>query len=176
MKPPVMIDAGPLIALFDRDEAPHEATRATLSTISDRLFTTGGSLEEPGAPAGGPCQESKPALQATNGSDQGKKWRATVPVLVEAAHLLQPSTPGGRALRDFVLRGAVAVWYLSSATLTRCFALMEQYADQPMDLADASLVVAAERLRTSRIFTLDRKHFSAYRIRRGHRLLPFELV
>ncbi len=134
-----MIDAGPLIALFDRTEAPHVAARATLSTISDRLFTT-------------------------------------VPVLVEAAHLLQPSTPGGRALRDFVLRGAVAIWYLSSATLTRCFALMEQYADQPMDLADASLVVAAERLRTSRIFTLDRKHFSAYRIRRGHRLLPFELV
>ncbi len=37
----------------------------------------GGSLEEPGAPAGGPCRESKAALQATNGSDQGKKWQAT---------------------------------------------------------------------------------------------------
>ncbi|ETX06452.1 hypothetical protein [Candidatus Entotheonella palauensis] len=40
---------------------------------------------------------------------------------------------------------------------------MQQYHDAPMDLADASLVAAAEQLRLRRIFSLDR-HFHAYRI------------
>jgi uncharacterized protein len=34
--------------------------------------------------------------------------------------------------------------------------LMEQYRDLPMDLADSSLVAAAETLNQKRIFTLDR--------------------
>ena len=41
--------------------------------------------------------------------------------------------------------------------------LMEQYQDTPMDLADASLVVAAEVLNLTRIFTLD-SDFYVYRI------------
>ena len=41
--------------------------------------------------------------------------------------------------------------------------LMEQYRDTPMDLADASLVVAAETLRLTRIFTLD-SDFYVYRL------------
>jgi uncharacterized protein len=50
--------------------------------------------------------------------------------------------------------------------------LMRQYRDTPMDLADASLVVAAERLNLHRIFTLD-SHFYAYRINGTH---SFEVV
>jgi hypothetical protein len=49
---------------------------------------------------------------------------------------------------------------------------MQQYQDAPMDLADASLVAAAERLQLRRIFTLDR-HFYAYRIDEKH---PFDVV
>jgi predicted nucleic acid-binding protein len=45
-----------------------------------------------------------------------------------------------------------------------------------MDLADASLVAAAERLGADRVLTLDRRDFENYRIRRGHRLLPFQVV
>jgi hypothetical protein len=37
----------------------------------------------------------------------------------------------------------------------RMRALMEQYRDRPMDLADASLVAAAEALTERRIFTID---------------------
>ena len=44
--------------------------------------------------------------------------------------------------------------------------LLEQYRDTPMDLADASLVVAAETLGGRRVFTLDR-HFYAYRLADG---------
>jgi len=43
---------------------------------------------------------------------------------------------------------------------------MRRYADLPMDLADATLVVLAERLRTPWIFTLDRRDFSVYRVGR----------
>jgi hypothetical protein len=43
---------------------------------------------------------------------------------------------------------------------------MQQYSDTPMDLADASLVAAAERLGMRRIFTVDH-HFRIYRLRGG---------
>jgi uncharacterized protein len=54
----------------------------------------------------------------------------------------------------------------------RACALMRQYADVPMDFADASLVVAAETLGINRIITFDR-HFKAYRIN-GHGI--FDIV
>jgi len=47
--------------------------------------------------------------------------------------------------------------------------LMEKYRDLPMDLADAALVRVAERDALTRIFTLDRKHFSVYRAGRRRR-------
>lgn len=42
-----------------------------------------------------------------------------------------------------------------------------------MDYADATLVVMAERLGTTSVFTLDRRDFGAYRAgRRGFDVLP----
>ncbi len=67
-------------------------------------------------------------------------------------------------------------WHFDDNALARSFELMERYADHPMDLADASLITAAETLRTRRIFTVDRRDFSAYRIRRGHRHQTVEIV
>lgn len=60
--------------------------------------------------------------------------------------------------------------------LTRCFELMEVYADHPMDLADASLVAAGEVLGTRKVFTIDRRDFETYRVRRGYRHYPMELI
>jgi predicted nucleic acid-binding protein len=40
---------------------------------------------------------------------------------------------------------------------------MRQYHDTPMDLADASVVAAAERLGLRQVFALD-SHFRVYRI------------
>jgi predicted nucleic acid-binding protein len=54
-------------------------------------------------------------------------------------------------------------------SLTRAFERMELYADHPMDLADASLVTAAEVIGTRRVFTIDRDDFETYNVRRGHR-------
>lgn len=38
-----------------------------------------------------------------------------------------------------------------------------------------SLVVTAEQLETFKIFTIDRRHFETYRVRRGHRHYPIEI-
>jgi predicted nucleic acid-binding protein len=93
----------------------------------------------------------------------------TVPVLTEAFHILDPASRGSFALRAFVSKRGLSVWWLDPSSCRRAFELMERYADHPMDLADASLIVAAESLGTRRIFSLDRRDFRAYRVRRGHR-------
>lgn len=100
----------------------------------------------------------------------------TVPVLTEAFHMLAPGSRGAKNLRDFISRRGAAVWFLDTAALLRAFELMERYADQPMDLADASLIVAGEALATTRIFTIDRTDFETYRIRRGHRSVRVEII
>ena len=41
--------------------------------------------------------------------------------------------------------------------------LMQKYADLPMDLADASLVILAEELGHGRILSTDQRDFKAYR-------------
>jgi predicted nucleic acid-binding protein len=55
---------------------------------------------------------------------------------------------------------------LTAEEVDRMALLMEKYRDRPMDLADASLIVAAERLGTRYIFTLDRD-FHIYRLSDG---------
>lgn len=100
----------------------------------------------------------------------------TVPVLTEVFHLLTPSSQGSERVRDFVTTGGCGVFFLDDAGIERAFALMRKYADLPMDLADASIIVAAERLDTRRVFTLDRNDFATYRIKKGHHDEPVEIV
>lgn len=47
-----------------------------------------------------------------------------------------------------------------AGTLTK---LMQKYAELPMDLADASLVILAEHLDHGRIFSTDERDFRTYR-------------
>jgi hypothetical protein len=100
----------------------------------------------------------------------------TIPVLAEAFHMLSPSSQGADRLRDFIARGGATVWFFDMPALLRAFELMEQYADHPMDLADASLIVAAESLATTRVFTIDRADFETYRVRRGYRSVRIDIV
>ena len=55
------------------------------------------------------------------------------------------------------------VWFLDGQTFERV-RVMVQYADAPMDLVDASLVVATESLDLRKLFTVDGHDFSTYRI------------
>jgi predicted nucleic acid-binding protein len=100
----------------------------------------------------------------------------TTPVLTEAFHMLDPQSIGSDRLRAFVAKGGLSIWFLDRQRLSRAFELMEAYADHPMDLADASLIVAAEALGTQKVLTLDRRDFETYRIRKGHRHLPVRIV
>ena len=45
--------------------------------------------------------------------------------------------------------------------------LMERYQDTPMDFADATLVLLADTLGVTDVFTLDRRGFSTYRTVKG---------
>ena len=102
--------------------------------------------------------------------------RTTVPVMTEAFHMLTPHSRGSANLREFVLRGGLSMWFFDRVTLTRAFELMETYSDHPMDLADASIVVAAEAIEARKVFTIDRQDFETYRVRRGHRHYQLEMV
>ena len=102
--------------------------------------------------------------------------QTTIPVITEAFHMLSPGSQGSDRLRDFISLGGLSISFMDTLSLQRAFELMEQYADHPMDLADASLIVAAEELKTRKIFTIDRDDFATYRIRRGHRYYGVDII
>ena len=135
----ILVDTGPLIALFDPLDSAHARCADTLSAIREPIATT-------------------------------------VPVLTEAFHLLRPASTGAARLMDFVAASGLRVLFLDNAGLLRAFELMAQYADAPMDLADASLVAVAEARKLSTIFTIDRKDFDVYRLKRGHRFVSFTVM
>jgi hypothetical protein len=74
---------------------------------------------------------------------------------------------------ELALGSANAVVMISPANWHKKYAMCRLGVN---DLADASLVVAAESLGTRKVFTADRKHFETYRVRRGHRHYPIEIV
>ena len=94
---------------------------------------------------------------------------STEAVLTEATHLLGRVRGGRQACVDFFLAGGVMLVPSTAGTLRRARQLLEEYADLPMDYADATLVVLAEELGTNIVFTTDRRDFGVYRIKRRQR-------
>ncbi len=135
----ILVDTGPLVALFDPRDGQHRLCRETLRGLKASLCTT-------------------------------------VPVLVETFHMLTPDSQGSNRLRDFLRKQGLQVWFLDEPAMGRALDLMDRYADHPMDLADASLIVAAEVLDVRRIFTLDRGDFSTYRVSRGKHQVALEII
>lgn len=97
----------------------------------------------------------------------------TYPVLVETVHLLfaRIGVPLTLAWLETVQSQGMSVFNLEPAHLPDMTRLMRQYADLPMDLADASLVVLAEHLGHGRIVSTDQRDFHAYRWKNHH---PFK--
>lgn len=135
----ILVDTGPLVALFDPREEQHGSCRQTLASV--RLPTV-----------------------------------TTLPVLTEAFHIPGPESRGSEALRSFIAEGGMSVHFGAHEETMRAFKSKGAYRDHSMDLADASVIAAAETLGTRRIFTLDRNDFEAYRIKRGHRCYPVEII
>ena len=92
-------------------------------------------------------------------------WVTTWPVLAEACHVIgrQLGSDIAAALMDDVAEGNLLVWTPMHEQLARIPVLMRRYANLPMDLADASLVLLAEHLGHGRILSTDQRDFGAYR-------------
>lgn len=90
----------------------------------------------------------------------------TYPVITEVCHLLLKR----RVIKTMLAfmtsyrRDAFSVFQIDATKdRQRIVALMQQYADLPMDFADASLVLLAEHLGHGRILSTDRRDFHTYR-------------
>lgn len=131
-----LTDAGPLIALVNRNDPHHAACMAVLAS-------------RPRAP-----------LVTT--------W----PCFTEAMYLLfrAGGYPAQEVLWRIVAAGRLALHDLSPLELARSAELMAKYRDRPMDLADATLVAAAESRSDQTVFTLD-SDFQMYRFADGSSLL-----
>jgi predicted nucleic acid-binding protein len=83
----------------------------------------------------------------------------------EAMYLLTRAggSQGYRALWRLVDTDRLQIADLPPSAVKRSARLMDQYADTPMDLADATLVALAEEFGQRRIFTLD-DDFDVYRL------------
>jgi predicted nucleic acid-binding protein len=89
----------------------------------------------------------------------------TYPVLVESVHLMIKRIGVEKTLSwmGALTEQGVGVFTMTADHLPRLGALMRQYRDLPMDLADASLVLLAEELGEGRIVSSDERDFHAYR-------------
>lgn len=89
----------------------------------------------------------------------------TYPVLVETIHLLfnRVGVPMTLSWLEIIQIQGMRLFSLEPLHLSRMTELMRQYANLPMDLADASLVVLAEHLGDGRIVSTDARDFHAYR-------------
>ena len=132
----ILIDTGPIVALFDKNDNYHDKCLSLLKTIKEPLITT-------------------------------------MPVLTEAFYLLGFSWQVQDALWELVNQGGIQIYDLKGEQFKRCRELMKKYKDLPMDIADATIVSAAETVNISTIFTID-KDFRVYRTKQGKnfRLVP----
>ncbi len=133
----ILIDTGPIVAFFDKDDRNHALCVEILKEIREPLVTT---------------------------------W----PVITECFYLLNFSWEVQDSLWLFIQRGGIEIYSLEKELVSRCRELMKQYRDLPMDLADGTLVALADALGVPKIFTLDRKDFSVYRLKQKKRfaLIP----
>lgn len=123
---PIVMDAGPLIALMNAGDDAHKLCVAWLETVNTRRIVV------PVPVLTEVCQ-----VVASRGGAHGE---AQFLEMLADSDQFSLYTPGRDALR----RMAVVV---------------RQYGDFPLEVADASVIVAAENLRTAEVATLDRRHF-----------------
>lgn len=89
----------------------------------------------------------------------------TWPVLTEIWHLA-PEHTQIQFLR-WADAGGLVISDLGPDALARMLPWLEKYHDRPMDLADASLVLLAEKTGITDVLTLDRADFDIYRTPSG---------
>jgi predicted nucleic acid-binding protein len=122
--------------------------------------------------------DTGPLVAMMNRADRHHAWtvnalesldaplRTCEPVLTEAAYL----TGEGQAILDMVSSGFLRIGLEIEDQADGIGSLLTRYGKR-MDLADACIVRMSELSRQCRVFTLDRRDFSAYR-RNGRNVIP----
>ena len=122
----VLIDAGPLIALFDSSDKYHRKIR---SFLKDNPF----------------------------------RYVSTVAVFTEVSHMLDFNTAVQRDFYEWVMYKGVIISDINQNDLLRLIELTDKYSSLPMDFADATLVITAEKTGIRQIISIDRD-FDIYRL------------
>ena len=112
-----LIDAGPVIALFDRGDKYHNRIVDFIKQESFHLIST---------------------------------W----PVITEASYMLDFDNRAQISLLQWIFRGGLELAQMDAAGIQRIIDLTKKYNDVPMDLADATLIVAAETLGIREIISI----------------------
>jgi hypothetical protein len=118
----ILIDAGPIIALFNKNDRYHEKVLNYLKNYNGKLYSS---------------------------------WA----VLTEASHMLSFSIAAQMDLLKWVRSGAIDLIDMDNVDIDRILELSKKYSDVPMDLADATLVVIAEKLEIKEILTIDNDYY-----------------
>ena len=120
-----LIDAGPLIALFDNSDQFHKQAVSFIRFHQNPLITT---------------------------------W----PVVAETSHMLSFSTKAQVSFLEWINRGGLQIMELKEEHMYRLIDLCRKFDDVPMDLADATLIVASELSGINEIASID-SDFYIYR-------------
>jgi len=120
----ILVDAGPLIALFRRRDAYHSRALSYIKNYKGRLVTT---------------------------------W----PVITEVMHELNRPDVQEKFLL-WIERGGLQVVDLGEGSITSLIGLIKKYADLSMDLADATLMLYAEKAGIREVLSID-SDFNVYR-------------
>ena len=122
----ILIDAGPLIALFDTSENRHKPMKTFLKKNPYRYVST-------------------------------------IAVFTEVSHMLDFSVQAQRDFYEWVMCKGVIISDINQNDMPRLVELTNKYCDLPMDFADATLVITAEKTGIREIISLD-KDFDIYRL------------
>ena len=99
-------------------------------------------------------------------------------VLAELDYLVSRhiGTVAQMAVLEEVVRGAYQLETFDSADVAKARDILARFPKLRIGLADASLVVLAERHKTRNVLTLDERHFRALRTRdrKRFKILPFD--
>src|SRR5690242_3121562 len=104
--------------------------------------------------------------------DQYGQFCTCEPVLAEACARLAYYREDPARVMELVRDADLTVEFAAKPNADRIVRLMRKYQDQPMDFADACLVIMAEQIRDCLVLTLDHGDFRTYR-RHEREMIPF---
>ena len=122
----ILIDTGPLVALFHTGDNFHRSIRDFLGKNQYRFIST-------------------------------------LAVFTEASHLMSVNVNAQQDFYEWAVYHGVIICDINQHDLPRIAEFTKKYSDLPMDFADATLVIAAEKTGIRKIISLD-KDFDIYRL------------